>query len=199
MTHAVPQGTDRAEAMARRLARTARRLGIPDDRWPGLRAAFDIGMKRRLARELDDHHPDYLHPSRTALILMDDAAITDLPTLAAALVTETRDPGLAPAVGELEALGGEAAAVAAGVPRPERDGDRLLETLLAAPRAAQLVALAERLDHARHLHLRPRREWVEYHEVTRAIYAPVAGRVDPALMARLGWWCTTFRRRFLDA
>ena len=199
MTHEGPPGTDRAEAMARRLARTARRLGIPDERWPRLRTAFDVGMKRRLARRLDDHHPDYLHPSRTALILMDDAVITDLPTLAAALVTETRDAGLAPEPGELDALGAEAAAVAAAVPRPDREGDRLLEALLAAPRGAQLVALAERLDHARHLHLRGRGEWVAYHDVTRAVYAPLAARVDAALMARLGWWCTTFRRRFLDA
>lgn len=191
-------GPTRAEAMARRLARTARRLGLADEDWEGLETAFRAGMARRLARELDDHHPDYLHPSRTALILMDDARVADTAVLAAALVVETRDPELAPPPDEIATLGPTAADIVAAVPRPADEGERLLETLLAAPRAARLVAAAERLDHARHLHLRPRSEWRDYHATTCAVYAPVAARTDPALAARLEWWCAAFRRRFLD-
>lgn len=184
--------------MARRLGRTAGRLGIDDDGQALIRSAFDIGMRKRRARPLDDHHPDYLHPSRTALILMDDARVSAVTVLAAALVVETRDAELAPSAGEVAGLGAEIAAVAAAVPDPGREGERLLEALLVAPLDARLVALAERLDHARHLHLRDRGEWTAYHATTCSVYTPVAQRTEIALAGRLAWWCTTFERRFLQ-
>lgn len=159
--------------------------------------AFDLGMEPRVA--LDDHHPDHLHPARTALILMDDAAVRDPVTLAAALVTETRDPALAIDPARVRALGTAVAAVAGDVPGPDTAAERLLESLVGASRDARLVAVAERLDHARHLHLRNRAEWQEYHATTCSAYAPVADRTHPALAGRMAWWCTTFRQRFLGS
>jgi hypothetical protein len=189
----------RAEAMGRRLQRTAGRLGIDDSGRDAMMRAFEIGMQPRLARELDDHHPDYLHPARTALILMDDAAVADPVTLAAALVTETRDPTLGPDPRRLAGLEAAVAAVAAEVPGPGTAADRLLEVLVGASREARLVAVAERLDHARHLHLRSETEWIGYHAATCAMYSPVADRTHPALASRLRWWCTTFQQRFLGS
>lgn len=190
--------SDRAEAMARRLARTARRTGIDDEGRELVLRAFRAAMGPRLARIEDDHHPDFLHPARTALILMDDAGVAEAVVLAAALLVETRDPSLAVTPDAVAALGGAVAAIVARVPLPDREGERLLETLLAVPPAAVRVAAAERLDLARHLHLRDPTEWEVYHDITERVYAPVAGRVDPALGARLTWWCDMFARRFLQ-
>lgn len=189
----------RAEAMARRILRTADRLGMDDHGRSLLRQAFDMGMAPRLAQRLDDHHPDYLHPARTAVILMDDARIGRASVLAAALVTETRDGTLRVEPDAVRRLGPAVAALAAEVPEPDQAGDRLLEALVVLSPEAALVAVAERLDHARHLHLRDRGEWAAYHAVTAAAYAPLARRTDPALAGRIEWWCTTFRQRFLGA
>jgi hypothetical protein len=189
----------RAEAMGRRLLRTAGRLGIDQSGRETMMRAFEMGMEPRLARELGEHHPDYLHPARTALILMDDAAIADPVTLAAALVTETRDPTLAPDPRRLAGLEAAVVAVTAEVPGPDTAVDRVLEVLVGASHEARLVAVAERLDHARHLHLRSEKEWVGYHATTCATYSPVADRTHPALAGRLGWWCTTFQQRFLGS
>jgi hypothetical protein len=186
----------RAEAMWRRLARTAGRLGVDPAGLDLVRRAFQVGMGPRFHRELDDHHPDYLHPSRTALILMDDARVADARVLAAALVTETRDESLAPAPDALRELG-PAAALAESVPHPGQEGAGLVEALVASPLEARLVAVAERLDHARHLHLRRQEEWLPYHALTRDVYAPIADRTHPALAGRIAWWCTTFDERFL--
>lgn len=181
--------------MGRRLARTARRLGIDEEGRALVHDAFRLAMEPRRSRIREDHHPDYLHPARTALILMDDTGETAPVTLAAALFTETRDPTLAPAPRAMRGLSPEAADLAAGI--PAATADRLLEVLLALSEPALRVAAAERLDHARHLHLRERAEWQGWHESTRAVYVPVTRRVDRTLAGRLDWWCDMFSRRFL--
>lgn len=188
----------RAEAMARRLDRTARRLGMTSETRDLLRQAFRAAMEPRVAR-LRDHHPDYLHPARTALILMDDCRVSDGDTLVAALLAETRASSLTVTARMVESLTPAAARILAAIPDPVREGDRLLESLLALDVDAGMVAAAERLDHARHLHLRPRDEWAEYHATTCAAYAPVAPRAHPRLGERLDWWCSTFRDRFLQS
>lgn len=159
--------------------------------------AFRAAMEPRMSRIEDDHHPDYLHPARTALILTDDCRVADVVTLVAAILAETRVPELAVPAATAHRLDPEAAAILAAVPAPHEQGDRLLESLLALSPETSLVACAERLDHARHLHLRPRDEWEDYHAATCAAYAPVAGRTHPRLGERLDGWCSLFRRRFL--
>lgn len=189
---------DRAEAMARRLARTAARLGVDADGVALMVNAFRAAMVPRRARIQEDHHPDYLHPARTALILMDDARVADPDALVVALLLETRDPALALSAAKAEQVDAPAASRRAAIPVPGEADETLVERLLLLPEDLARVALAERLDHARHLHLRERSEWAEYHSVTCSVYAPVAERVDAALFARIGWWCETFMRRFLQ-
>lgn len=184
--------------MGRRISRTAGRLEIDQAGRDLLMRAFRAGMVPRLRASLDDHHPDYLHPARTALILMDDAGVGDAHVLAAALVTETRQASLRVEPEDLVALGPTVVGIVAGVPDPDRDGDRLLEALVSAPPAEASVAIAERLDHARHLHLRERDEWKVYHHVTCTSYGPAAQRSHPALAGRITWWCATFQERFLS-
>jgi hypothetical protein len=183
--------------MGRRLLRTAGRLGIDAAGQDLLGRAFQVGMGPRFARGLDDHHPDYLHPARAALILMDDARVAGTVPLATALITETRDPTLRPDPAELASLGPAIVALAAAVPAGSEAGT-ILEHLVTADEPARLVALAERLDHARHLHLRERDEWAAYHATTCEVYAPVARRTNAALAGRLAWWCATFQQRFLE-
>jgi (p)ppGpp synthase/HD superfamily hydrolase len=208
-TGAGPQGpggpgsdpkAERAEAMARRLGRTAHRLGLEAAGRQRVLEAYATAMAPRLERVPTDHHPDFLHPARTALILMDDARVSDPLTLAAAALTETRAgaPGATPSV--MEALDPEATAVASAVVAAgAARADRQVEELLALAPEGLLVAVAERLDHARHLHLREREEWAPYHARTCEAYAAVASRAHATLARRLEFWCATFSRRFLQA
>jgi (p)ppGpp synthase/HD superfamily hydrolase len=184
--------------MGRRLGRTARRLGIPESGQALVLDAFRVAMEPRRSRITEDHHPDYLHPARTALILMDDTGLANAELLAVALFVETRDPELAAPERAISRVSPMVAGLVARVPAPSSQGETLLESLLALGPGLAAVALAERLDHARHLHLRDRAEWGDYHALTSEVYAPVAARTDPALASRIGWWCDTFRRRFLD-
>lgn len=188
---------DRADAMGRRLLLTAERLGISADGRDLVLRAFRTAMQPRRERLSDDHDPDYLHPARTALILMDDARVQDPGVIAAALLAETRDRSLAADSAAIDRVSGAVAADLDLLPIPTPEEERLLERLLALPSGLAMVASAERLDHARHLHLRPRPEWEAYHATTCSSYAPVAARTHETLGARLKWWCITFQRRFL--
>lgn len=188
----------RADAMAARIRDTAERLGVHSAGRALIAAALDAAMAPRARAGLDDHHPDYLHPARTALILMDDAAVADARILAAAVITETRDPALRPDPADVARLPEPVRAVTAAVPDPA-EPERVLERLVIADPAARIVAVAERLDHARHLHLREPDEWAGYHDLTCTAYAPAAARAHPVLDRRLAWWCRTFGKRFLGA
>lgn len=187
----------RAEAMARRLDEAAARLGIDREGRALVERAHAIAMRPRLEAGVEDHDPDFLHPARCALILMDDAGAADPTTLAVSMLVETRTPALRADARAIAALGPDVQALLAAVPDPAA-GDRLVENLVAAPAPALQAALAERLDHARHLHLRPSEEWADYHALTCAAYAPVAARAHPRLAERLSWWCGMFRDRFLE-
>lgn len=189
-------GSDRAAAMIQRIERTALRNGVDRDAVVLLRDTLRTVLERRRSF-LDEDHGDFLHPARTALILMDDLGVTDAATLIAAVLAETRDPALAPPSGLLRSAGAETVAILDAVPGYQVEDERLAEALVVAPAPARFVALAERLDHARHLHLRERPEWTAYHRTTCRTYAPVAERTEPRIGRRFAWWCRTFERRFL--
>ena len=87
--------------------------------------------------------------------------------------------------------------IAHAVPAP--DDDALLEALIVASDEARLVAVAERLDHARHLHLSDPRRWADFHASAVAVWAPVSHRTHPRLAQRFERWCGVFGRRFLRA
>src|SRR3990172_7243721 len=96
------------------------------------------------------------------------------------------------------------AAMAASIARAARsvrmseDGIRGLSRAHAlAPDPVRLVALAERLDHLRHAHLRDAgHEWrALVHAEAEAIYLPVAMRTHPRLTQRYQHWCSAFGRR----
>ncbi|HEX7120697.1 MAG TPA: hypothetical protein VF212_18030 [Longimicrobiales bacterium] len=185
--------------MTRRVLDAAARAGVPAPGRRSIEAALDAAMRPRILRLDDDHDPLYLHPGRTALILLEDVGITDPAVLSAGALAETLRPDLAAEPPAESSLAPGTLDILHEVPLPQRDRDTLAERLVTASAPARLVAVAERLDHARHLHLLDRSLWTPLHRETREVYLPVADRTDPTLTRRLLRWCTAFAERFLAA
>ena len=157
-----------------------------------VRGALAEALAVRDADVGDDHDPRYLHPARTIRILIADGACRSVGALAAAAFVDTLDPDLAPVppTALLRSLVG-------AVPRPDRDADQLLERIITADHDVALVALAERLDHARHLHMRRELLWSEFHAEARAVYIPAARRFAAQIAHRFERWADAFERRLI--
>ena len=187
---------DRAEAMAARLTDTFLHSGVPEGDAHSVVRAYWLAMERR--RDLDVEHPMALHPARTVLILFHDCRVRDAAVLSAAAAIDTHASTRAVPCSTLASeVGAGAAQVCADVPVPQVAGEELLEALLIAEHNAQLIALAERLDFARHLHLLPDENWGREHALVRAVYLPVALRADEMLGRRFARWVDAFGRRRL--
>jgi (p)ppGpp synthase/HD superfamily hydrolase len=187
-------GNDRGRDMTQRVTDSAAKRGLSNADRETIVSALTLVMDLRADALADDHHPAFLHPGRTALVLLDDADVREGTLIAAgcALDSEHRELRVQP-----ELLPENVREIVATIPVPDGSGDELFELLLSADRSVQLVALAERLDYARHLHLTPAGEWRRFHELAREVYLPVAARAHPLLERRFGWWCGMFERRFL--
>lgn len=159
-----------------------------------IRAAVTAALRARDAA-LAEHDPRCLHPARTVLILLADVACRDADALAAAAFVESL-PAAIPAA-DTSCLSPRAQALLAAVPLPELADDELLERLVTAEPTTACMALAERLDHARHLHLMSDVAAVPFHAGIEAIYLPVAERACPPLARRLERWAGAFARRRL--
>jgi hypothetical protein len=188
--------------MIRRVVRTARQVGVSDEGLSLLELACRTALARRAERLDDDHDPHYLHSGRTVLILLLDTGELNPVLLAAAALTESQRPELRVPDEAVrgrcpDALGqrlDEALRLRAEI--PSSDEDDLLERLVTAGEAVRRVALAERLDHARHAHM-----WLEgpaesalLDEVDR-VWLPVAVRTHERLARRLDHWGRATRRR----
>lgn len=181
------------------MVRDARALGISRDALPFLLDAHDLAMTVRDVGVDDDHHPDYLHPGRTALIAMTDGKVRAPEVLCAVILFDSVRPELSPPSREISGVCGPGvAALHASFPSADVPPDRLVEELLGLEPAAAVAVLAEALDHARHVHVgaEPMRMRATLEQVTRA-YRPVAERVSPALASRLEHWARHFRKRLL--
>jgi (p)ppGpp synthase/HD superfamily hydrolase len=180
--------------MAEKLAVYAARAGVADVEL--ITSAYHIAMRPRLRYLPDVFHYDVLHPARTILILLEDVACHDACVLAAAALTETLDPRMRVGPEDAGALGDDVAAKVRAVPNPlDISDDALVEALVTAESDVALIAVAERLDHARHLHMREREEWVAYHAQTVNVYLPLAARLSEELTRRLERWAWSFERR----
>ena len=184
---------NRVETMAEKLGVYAARAGVQDIAL--VTNAYRLAIRPRLEHLSDVFHHDMLHPARTALILIENARCTKARVLAAAAVTETFAPQMRPPANEIAgALGNEVALLAQAVPDPAEE-ETLVERLVTASGDVALIALAERLDHARHLHMRDRSLWRVYFEQTASVYMPLAQRVNEDLFLRFHRWTTAFEKR----
>ncbi len=183
--------------MASSVLRVARFFGVTPTDLPLLGRAHALAMSPRIAVLDDDRHPLYLHPGRTMLILLRDVGVTDPVVLAAAAVTESEDPAFQVARSDVRAvLGDEVADLAGRIPMP--DSERLMEDLITGDDRLRLVALAERLDHVRHAHMRDDVDDVwrrATHAQARDVYMPIAERTHPRLAQRYRSWCRAFARK----
>ena len=188
----------RWEQMSDRVDRTAAALGVDRSGRDLIGTALEAAMARRVAAIDDDHDPDYLHPGRTVVVLMDDVGLVDPVALAAAGVLDTRRGDLEPSDREVtEHVSAAVTAFRNAVPRPE--SDTLLEDLLASGHDVVLVALAERLDQIRHAHMwGDRAEARAAHQEASEVYLKMAERVHARLAARYTQWCRAFGERYLN-
>lgn len=187
----------REERMARRLEVEMRRSGLAERGVSRVLQAYRQAMEPRVTA-LDDHDPDYLHPARTVLVLLLDAGVRDEVLLSAAALCESRRGELAvPMERVVRGAGAAVGRLVEAVPTPDVSGERLLEDLVASPQDVLVLAVAERLDHARHLHLMPRAEWVSFHATACSAYAVAARRTGPRLAGRYAFWCRHFEERYL--
>src|SRR5688572_22580342 len=141
--------------MEGRVARTLSEMGIAAEGVTLVQAAHRLAMEPRRERLGDPHHPDFLHPGRTVLILAVDASVRDPLALAAGALVESERSDLRVGSDRIRGeLGAPLADQVAAVPLP---GSGLAEALVTAERGVCLVALAERLDHCRHAKFWPER------------------------------------------
>lgn len=183
--------------MAARVDRTAVAMGVDRSGRDLIEAAIEAARAPRLAVIDDDHHPDYLHPGRCAVILLDDVGLADPLALAAACVLDTRRSDLEPPDREVtEHVSAAVVAFRSAVPRP--GSATLLEDLLASAPEVALVALAERLDQVRHAHM-----WGDLEEARAAhqeaseVYLKMAERTHTRLATRYTHWCRAFSEGYL--
>ena len=181
--------------MAYKLAVYLKRAGArPDLIVAAYAAALDVRM-----RALGDvFHREMLHPARTVLILLEDTACRSETVLCAAALTESEFNELRIPDGAIRAGFGDAVAdLVAAVPRPAGAGEDLLEQLLTCSDDVALIAVAERLDHARHLHFRDPSGWRAFFSQIEEVYLPFSARISERLASRLARWAGAFERRFL--
>jgi len=180
--------------MARSVASAARAAGLTDADVDLVGRAHALAMLPRMGALDDDHHPAYLHPGRSVLLLLRDVGPLPAGTLAAAAVHDTVDEALRVAVDAVRRELGEAlAATVESLPLPGDEG--LVERLVTLDEQARFAALAERLDQLRHAHLRPDLDWRAAHEEAGAVWLPVAERTHARLADRFRHWHRAFARR----
>lgn len=195
-TRAMPQLQGRAASMARSLAVAVRGAGLSDFEVAAVERIFALAMEPRIAMLDDDHHPAYLHPGRSVLILLQDVGCIDVGTLVVAAIHESVDGLLRIPDDRLEHDMGEGEFVALGtIPIPGEE--RLLEKLVTLKTGTALAALAERLDHLRHLHLRDdlRDSWRGAHQEVLETWLPFSHRIHPRLATRFEYWTRRFAKR----
>jgi len=188
--------TGRADQMARSLGAAARGHGADDHDVEALRRAYGLAMEPPLASLDDDHHPAFLHPGRSPILLLRDVGAVDVSVLVVAALHESVDEGLRVAPDRVESVIGQAAVRAVeAIPRP--GDERLVERLLTLGPGLSLAALAERLDHLRHLHLREdlMETWADAHQEVMSGWLPFAQRVHAKLATRYAHWARTFVKR----
>ena len=190
---------DRGRAMTASIVRVIREHGLAPEGIDLVSRAHALAMQSRIELLDDDHHPSYLHPGRSVLVLLRDVGQLPAEILATAAVHDTEDKDLRVRWDAVrDTLGEAVAALVESLPLP--GDDRLAERLITLDEGPRLAALAERLDHLSHAHMREDRTWWRaVHEEAGAVWVPVAERTHPRLATRYRHWPRTFARRLQRA
>jgi len=182
--------------MALSLRSALRRTGVEEAEANVVERVFRLAMAPRVAQLDDDHHPAYLHPGRSVLILLQDVGEVDPTVLTLAALHESVDVNLSTAPELIaEVLGASASEALESIPLP--GDERLVERLATLAPGVRLAALSERLDHLRHLHMRPDliEHWAATHEEVVYAWLPFAERTHPQVARRYAHWTRLFARR----
>lgn len=180
--------------MGHRLDEGAAERGVDDEGRQRIARVHDAAMALRREAGVGQHHRDYLHPGRSALILLIDLGEADATTLCAAIAFDSERSDWIPQA----AVAGDPELEARVVAMPPAGADDLAERLVVADDGVRRAALAERLDHLRHAHLWPDPEARRRaHAEAEAVYAPIAARTHPVFARRYDWWCRMFAARHL--
>ena len=188
--------SERAEQMARSVRAAMAGLGYPTGDEERVGEALSWAMLPRMAALDDDHHPSYLHPGRSALVLLRDVGRVEPDALLTAVLLESGDPDWAPDLAACPPGLDDVAPRVRSIPRP--GSEDLAERLVALDVGTALAALAERLDHLRHLHLRDELQptWADHHEEVTGVWMPFAARTHETLARRYAHWARSFGHRF---
>jgi hypothetical protein len=187
---------ERARAMRQRVLDRATHEALSYADLQLLDASLSAALSHRDSLLPDDHDIDALHPARSVLILMDDARVADPVALAAAALMESERPDLdAVATGGCTPPDAVRQALARMPSHKTIPLDVLLESLLPLEPDLMAAVLSERLDHARHLHLRARELWRAGLEVEEAVYLPLAARYGGLIERRYARWHRAFTAR----
>jgi (p)ppGpp synthase/HD superfamily hydrolase len=192
---------ERAAAMAERLTLACRRRDVAEAAIRRVVASYRTAIDARAGTVEASGRFALLHPGRNVLIALEDVGATAADLLCACALIDAERPHRMPPPALRRAVAGDAAAeLLERVPLAAHcaDDDALLETLLAAGRTAGIVAVVDRLDFVRHLHLEPDVDRHAAYARTADVYLPLAARCDAALHRRLRWWLDMFARRFLQ-
>lgn len=181
---------DRARAMLERV-RTEARAAVGAVDADTIAAALETALRARDRAIDDDHDPRYLHPARTIRIAIADGPCTNTGALAAGAFIDTVDAWLVPEPPAPLKPWVDAVPVAGA------DRDLLLERIITADPDAAVIALAERLDQVRHVHLRHDRDARAAHAEVRAICIPAARRVSAVIARRFEHWADAFERKLI--
>lgn len=187
---------ERAARMRRAVVAAVRAGGSTRDDVEAVGRALDVAMAPRIDQLADDHHPAYLHPGRTALVLLRDVGDVDPTVLSVGVLHESGDAPLrVPEEQIAEVLGPSLAVAVASIPLP--GDERLIERLVDLEPGIVLAALAERLDHVRHLHVREDLvdRWTDVYREVEHAWLPLATRVHPVLARRYAHWTRRFAER----
>jgi hypothetical protein len=188
--------SERAEQMAHSVAAAARARGFGAEDLEAVTRALHVAMAPRLEQLDDDRHPAFLHPGRTALVLLRDVGDVDPAVVVVGVLHESSDALLrTPSKTISERVGPAAAAAVGSIPLP--GDERLVERLVGLGPGVTLAALAERLDQLRHLHLREDLvdAWADSHAEVASAWLPLAARANPVLARRYAHWARTFAKR----
>ncbi len=182
--------------MAGSLAAAVRGVGLGDVEVASVARVFALAMEPRLVSHQNDHHPAYLHPGRSVLVLLHDTRVVDVSVAVVAALHDSVDAAFrVPSERVERELGPAVNKALRTIPLPGSEG--LVERLVTLGPGLALAALAERLDHLRHLHLREdlMDSWAECYDEVLGAWLPFAQRTHPRLATRYGHWARVFVKR----